>query len=187
MSNIATPKPTAWQLVPNANRLFLKPVEDDADTTLTLMTNKRVYFFELHAEDSKNPFDDELTFFIKFRYPKNVQTSGEDDSSIIEYSTTTLPDLSHPEKYNFNYTASGDPTITTIKMFYDGKFTYLQFKPNGSLPAIFTVDSEGFEEVANFRVVSDYVIVEKINYVFSLRSGPATVCVFNELLVKKTE
>jgi type IV secretion system protein VirB9 len=185
INSMSTPKVTSWQLIPSANRLFLKPVEDDADTTLTVMTNKRIYFFELHAEDAKNPFDYELTFFIKFKYPKNSQGSGGDeDTSVIQYSATSLPDLSHPENYNFNYTASGDQSITPIKMFDDGQFTYLQFRANGSLPAVFTVDSEGFEEVANFRVVGDYVIVEKVNYVFSLRSGPSTVCVFNEVLTK---
>ncbi len=188
VSSISTAKPTAWQMVPNANRLYLKPVEDDAETTATIMTNKRVYFFELHTEDSKSPFDEELAFFIKFRYPKAAESTGDDDNSIIQYSTTSLPDLSHPERYNFNYSMSGDEIISPVKVFDDGKFTYMQFKDGEGkeLPAVFLVDNDGFEEIANFRVVGDYLIIEKVNYVFTLRTGPATVCVFNDTLYNKT-
>lgn len=181
VSTISTPKPTAWHLVPTGNRLFIKPVEDDANTTMTVMTNMRTYFFELHAAESKGPFDKDLNFFIKFRYQKPQDGATDEDGSVIQYSSTSLPDLSHPERYNFNYTMSGDEIISPIKVFDDGKFTYMQFDDNnGIVPAIFIVDNEGFEEIANFRVVGDYMVVERLSAVFSLRNGSATVCIFNE-------
>jgi len=43
-----------WQMVPNGNRLFLKPIDQDATTNLTLITNKRVYYFELYAKEAKD-------------------------------------------------------------------------------------------------------------------------------------
>jgi len=179
---ITTPKPTAWQFVPNGNRLFLKPVEDNADTTATIMTNKRIYFFELHAIEAKGPFDTNLTFFVKFRYPQATKnsTNPDDDSSVIQYASMSLPDLSHPELYNFNYTMSGDENISPIKVFDDGKFTYMQFRSKGTLPAVFSVDNQGYEEITNFRVVGEYVVIEKISGVFDLRNGSDTVCIFNE-------
>ena len=41
---------TSWQIVPSGNRIFIKPMEQDATTNMTLITNKRTYFFELYAE-----------------------------------------------------------------------------------------------------------------------------------------
>lgn len=181
VSTISTPKPSAWQFVPSGNRLFLKPVENEADTTATVMTNKRVYFFELHAVEAKGPFDPDLTFFVQFRYPQVTKADGDDDTSVIQYAASILPDLSHPEKYNFNYTMSGDDVIAPTKVFDDDNFTYMHFSgSNPTLPAVFIVDSEGFEEVSNFRIVGDYMIIEKVNSIYTLRYGAATVCIFNE-------
>jgi type IV secretion system protein VirB9 len=164
--------------------LFIKPVEEEADTTATIMTNKRIYFFEMHAEEAKGAFDNRVAFFVKFRYPQTQTATGDDDGSIIQYNTGSIPNLANPEDYNFNYTMSGDEIISPIATFDDGEFTYFQFKPNSPLPAVFPVDNDGMEGASNFRVAGDYIIVEKTGAVFTLRSGSATVCVYNENLIK---
>ncbi len=182
-NTIASPKPDAWQIIPNKNRLFLRPIKDDADTTAIVMTNKRVYFFELHAEEAESPFSPDLTFFIKFKYPQASEAEG--DANIIRFNTANLPDLSKPERYNFNYTMAGEETIAPIKVFDDGEFTYLQFRSkNARLPAIFAVDNQGFESVVNYRVIGDYIIVETMAKQFTLRNGPDILCVFNEMFAR---
>lgn len=186
VNTIYSPKPEAWQFIPIKNRLFLKPIEEGADTTLTVMTNQRVYFFELHAQYAAGPFDPNLVFFIKFRYPSEIREQGQgigNENSIIQYVMTDIPDLSKPDKYNFNYTVSGDYNITPIKIFDDGTFTYMEFREkSGILPAIFKVDSTGYEAMINFRMIGPYIAVEGIFPVLSLRYGPETVCVFNETM-----
>ena len=190
ITTISTPKPTAWQFVPNSNRLFLKPVENDADTTAIIMTNKRIYFFELLAEEADGPFDPNVAFFVKFRYPKQADGSGQglddDGFAIVQFTANEVPDLSHPELYNFNYTMSGDEVISPIAVFDDGQFTYMKFAAKGGvIPAVFAVDSQGFEELVNYRMVGPYMMVEKISSIFTLRNGAATVCVFNEMLMSE--
>ena len=57
---------------PLGNRLFIKPTEQDATTNMTLITNKRIYLFELHAEDTlKTGVEDKehLTWILRFIYP----------------------------------------------------------------------------------------------------------------------
>jgi hypothetical protein len=39
----------AWQTILFRNRLFLKPVEENADTNLTVITSKRTYYFQLSS------------------------------------------------------------------------------------------------------------------------------------------
>lgn len=187
-ATISTPKPDAWQFVPNGNKLFLKPIRDNADTTATIITSKRTYFFELHAKEATGPFDARLNFFVKFRYPvQNTSENSDEDESIIQYASNSAPDLSKPNKYNFNYTVAGDEIISPLKVFDDGNFTYMQFRDNnGVLPAIFAVDNKGYESPVNFRVTGDYVIIESTQKIFTLRNGADLTCVFNESAKKTT-
>lgn len=183
INTIYSPKPNAWQFVPVKNRLFIKPLIEDADTTLTVMTNERDYFFILHAKEPSGPFDPDIAFFVKFKYPYKTKEIGQgtgSEDSIIQFTQTKLPDLSKPELFNFNYTVSGDNEITPIKIFDDGKFTYLEFKDGHVIPAIFSVDITGLEAIVNFRILGPYLAIEGISSVFTLRHGPETVCVFNE-------
>ena len=53
---------TGWQVVPSGNRIFLKPIEQDATTNMTLITNKRTYYFELYAQDAIDIRDPDLVF-----------------------------------------------------------------------------------------------------------------------------
>ena len=181
-------KPDAWQIETINNRMFLKPIDEDADTTLTVMTDQRVYFFELHARVPEGAFDRDITYYVKFRYPngsgdKKAKSSSSSDGSIIEYVTEKGPDLTKTEMFNFHYTVSGDYNITPIKVFDDGQFTYMEFRDKGGvMPAIFAVDNDGYEKVVNFRMINQYIAIEGVNSVYTLRYGRDTVCVFNEAL-----
>ncbi len=62
----------AWQISPVGRRLFIKPLEENVHTNLTVITNKRSYQFEVA---SLNP--DDLTagtpaFVVRFYYPPQV-------------------------------------------------------------------------------------------------------------------
>ena len=73
--------------------------------------------------------------------------------------------------------------IVPIKVFDDGQFTYFEFKDKSGInPAIFSVDSNGLESIVNFRIINQYIAVEGVNAVYTLRYGNATACVFNETM-----
>lgn len=171
---------TAWQIVPAGNRIFIKPIEQDATTNMTLITNKRTYFFELYAEETTDIRDPDLVFNVRFIYPDE-----EEEETLKTYTTTSSgPDLTHPENYNFNYSISGSEEVAPIKIFDDGEFTYLQFRDkNAELPAIFAVDETLRESLVNYRLAADntnMVILEHVFQKLSLRLGKKIVCVFNE-------
>ena len=187
INTIYIPKSNAWSIKPINNRLFLTPTLENADTTMTVMTNLRTYFFELHSRTPDGPFDPNIAFLVKFLYPSGTETesnpTSDSDDSIVQYVINKGPDLSKPENFNFNYSVSGDYSITPIKIFDDGRFTYFEFRDkNGIIPAIFSVDSDGYESMVNFRIINQYIAVEEINSVYTLRHGRETVCVFNETL-----
>lgn len=179
IQTISMGTPTPWQMVPSGNRIFLKPVEDNATTNMTVITNKRMYFFEMHAEEAHHIDDKDLTFMVKFIYPSETIASG---GAVKQIKTDTGPNLARPELYNFNYKISGNARwIEPLQVFDDGKFTYLKFRDvNAELPAVFLVDSTGNEGLINYRISSGYMVIERVSKKFTLRHGPDVICVFNE-------
>ena len=166
----------SWQMIPSGNRIFLKPTGADATTNMTLITNQRIYFFELHAKTAADINDPGLVFTVKFLYPES-----SDITNFSKISVPSGPDLKHPEKYNFKYTISGSENISPIQIFDDGEFTYFQFKnKNISIPGFFEVLSDDTEALVNYQVVGNYIVLEKVTSKLTLRHGRDIVCVFNE-------
>ncbi len=178
INTISMGNPTLWLVETLDNRLFLKPVgEDNSETNMTVLTNKRVYHFELVAKEAKGLSDKDLIFVVKFSYP------DDKDKNILEFSKappSDEPDLRDLSIYNFNYQYTGEKNIAPTKVFDDGTFTYLEFaNKNTEAPAIYSVDSEGYESVVNYRIAGKYMIVEKVAPQYTLRNGNDIICVYN--------
>ncbi len=178
INTISMGNPTLWLVETLDNRLFLKPVgEDNSETNMTVLTNKRVYHFELVAKEAKGLGDKDLIFVVKFSYP------DDKDKNLVEFAKTPPsdePDMRDLSSYNFNYQYTGEKIIAPSKVFDDGTFTYFQFlSKNSEVPAIYSVDSEGFESLVNYRVAGTYIVVEKVAPQYTLRNGSDIVCVYN--------
>ncbi len=181
ISTISMGDPSLWLFEHLGNRLFLKPVGEGASqTNMTVITNKKIYHFELTAKEAKNISDKDLVFVAKFVYP------DEKDKNIIEFPKAIAsdePDMRDLSIYNFKYQYTGEASIAPVKVFDNGDFTYFQFpRKNAEYPAIFSVDAAGFESIVNFRAAGDYIIVEKVAPQFTLRNGTDIVCVYNTSL-----
>jgi type IV secretion system protein VirB9 len=170
---------TGWLLSPVGNRLFVKPVDQDATTNMTLITNRRTYLMELHAREAAAIDDEEMVFIMRFIYPGQV---AESQAVSTYMDSVPIEDaLENPEKYNFAYTISGPDRLSPIRIFDDGEFTYFEFRDkNADIPAFFLVDSMGNESIINYRMRGNYVVVERVGGKFTLRYGKEIVCVFNE-------
>ena len=168
----------SWMVNPAGNRLFLKPIDQNALTNMTVITNKRSYLFELHAEETQDIRDREMVFAMRFIYPQA-------DQSQMDFTTfEAFPDIEkEPEKFNFRYTIRGSNVIEPIRIFDNGEFTYFEFRDkNAEIPAFFSVDSDGNEELVNFRKRGNYIVVERVSPRFTLRRGPDILCVYNETM-----
>lgn len=186
IENISMGDSTAWQITPLENILFLKPIAQDATTNMTVMTSKRIYYFEIHAAETETPNDPEIAFSVKFIYPNDKIISNDSITQVNDEEDG--PDLTHPERFNFNYSVSGSSLIEPLKIFDDGEFTFFEFKSkNADVPAFFTVNDLGEESLVNYRVSGKYVVVEKVAHRFTLRHGKDYTCVFNEKLLAKKQ
>lgn len=181
IQTISMGDPTPWLTNILGNKLFLKPTGSYPQTTMTIFTNKRSYYFELDAMEPNNVSENDILFFVKFVYPTS------NDKNIVKFNVKKqrddYPDLTDLSKYNFNYEFAGSPAIAPIKVFDDGVFTYMEFKTdNAEIPAIFAVNEQGYETLVNFRIVEEYVVIEQVAGQLTLRSGGDVVCVYNNSL-----
>jgi type IV secretion system protein VirB9 len=163
----------AWQTVPYQNRLFLKPVEPDAATNLTVITDKRTYYFNLSSAKGRAS----QTFRVRFIYPDArlaVNSAKANGSSGKNQTTFNVASL------NLDYAMSGDVSAITLKRaFDDGQFTYFLFGQNTSIPSVYAVGADGTESIVNTRREGIYLVVERTAKLFTLRDGTAHLCVRN--------
>ena len=161
----------AWQVMPVGNRLFLKPVETNPHTNLTVITNKRSYYFSL---STTRPALMSATYLVRFEYPGELgNTAGDGASNPVARAST-------PANYNFNYQLKNNKRSGLIQAFDDKEFTYLQFKNLSDLPAIFILDEEGKESLVNYRIEGPYVVVERVTPRLVLRRGKIVGYVVNK-------
>lgn len=67
----------AWQIIPAGRRLFIRAMEENAHTNMTIVTNKRAYQFDLRSSSSNATFgSEELTYVVRFFYPDDLKNRG---------------------------------------------------------------------------------------------------------------
>lgn len=59
----------AWKITPLANRLFIKPLERNMRTNMTVLTNKRTYQFDIVSRELEDGEEKDLVYLIRFYYP----------------------------------------------------------------------------------------------------------------------
>jgi type IV secretion system protein VirB9 len=60
----------AWKITPLGNRLFIKPMERNIRTNMTIITNRRTYQFDLVAQELEDGDEKDLVYVVRFQYPK---------------------------------------------------------------------------------------------------------------------
>lgn len=169
----------AWQVVkPNRqNILFIKPLEQNAATNMTVITSRRIYSFELTAEKAPSESSPDLTFRLKFAYNDKINNNG-----VMTFNDKKDGPVSSvsPDQWNFEYAFTGDNALRPQRVFDDGKFTYFQFDSIGVMPAVFLVDDKGKESVVNSSVQGTNLVVHRVGPQFRLRDGDLATMIFNE-------
>lgn len=168
----------AWQAHPMGHRVHLKPVEPRAVTNLTVITDRRAYYFRLTSSSPKDKLD--ATYLLRFTYV-SMPDIAINPAAVMK--SVTGPNVAAPAERkvrNCNYSVSGSKSIKLVRACDDGLFTYLEFAPDASLPAFFAVEADGGESVVNFRMEGKYVVIERTASLYTLRAGDEALCVFND-------
>lgn len=166
----------AWQIIPAGRRLFIQTLQDDAQTNLTVVTNRRSYQFDLTSTSHVKGNEDRLVYVARFYYPDEEWDKPEPVAA-----PDSLLQASAAENYNFNYTYAGPDATAPVKIFDDGMSTYFQFR-GGVAPTIAAVTPDGREMPVEAKSHNGYLIVATTAPQFAVRQGQEVVCVFNEQL-----
>lgn len=164
----------AWTLTPIGRRLFIKPLEDNILTNMTILTNKKAYQFEIQSKPLSNSVDEELVYVVRFFYPEE----GFDNQrpEVQSHDVESLPVI---KPYNFNYTLSGPESLAPIKVFDDGINTFFKFpKDLQTLPTVSLKMKDA--QPLELRKRGEYVVVNTTAKEFVLAKKDEVVNVYNE-------
>lgn len=167
----------AWQLSPLGRRLFIKPLEENILTNMTILTNKRTYQFEIQSKEMDGFTDEELVYVVRFFYPdayKDVISTKASSDIVIDDKPT--PQIT---PYNFDYKILNSSIIAPTKVFDDGINTYFQFQE--SFNAVPSIAMESAKElvILNPKKIKDYFVVNAVGKSFLISSQQHKVQIVN--------
>ena len=73
ISTISVGDSFAWKITPVGRRLFIKPLQDNIHTNMTILTNKYTYQFDLLSKTPDKNLDKELVYVLRFFYPSELE------------------------------------------------------------------------------------------------------------------
>jgi type IV secretion system protein VirB9 len=172
IENVAVGDSASWQITPNkrANLLFVKPLAARARTNMTVITDRRTYFFDLVAGASASPL-----YVLRFTYPAEPKPEPREAATpVLNDEEVRLAEGEKPvdpAMLNFQWIRRGDARIQPVQLYDDGQSTYLTWPKDVTLPAILIRDEKGAEGPVNFAVRGDTIVIEGVLSPLFLRSG----------------
>jgi len=162
--------------------ILLKPVTDELHTNLVVTTSRRVYHLQIHSFKNRN----QAQAGVSWRYPNENLPSMQsfiNSQNLDDENYQVNVDVKH---LNFRYALDGKARWKPIRVFDDGKKTYIQFPDNisvGELPPLFVVSYEDKPQIVNYRFKSNFYIVDRLFQKALLQIGqnkPRKVYIINK-------
>ncbi|NYT79242.1 TrbG/VirB9 family P-type conjugative transfer protein [Alcaligenaceae bacterium] len=170
----------AYDFTHHANNLFFKPIANDADSNLIVITNKRNYTFRVSYHRDRAA---RALYKLVIRYPDSqvLQTRQEARKALVQ---TAFAKVGTPVNWQA-YTKSGDLAIAPVHAWDDGHQTWLQFAPNAEIPAVYRVTPDGQEVITNGHMADHRTMVlHRTASRWHLRLGHQVVAIHNEAFGK---
>jgi type IV secretion system protein VirB9 len=167
----------AWDFAYRQHHVFLKPVATDADSNLTIVTDRRSYHLALKLRTDKAATP---TYEVAFRYREGRTRKVRDDARDKEIEEAFQRP---PRAANLRYSMSGDQDIALVNCWDDGQFTSFKFAGGADLPAIYLVDADGQESVVDRHsagAANEIIVVHKVAPRWVLRLGGRALAVWND-------
>jgi type IV secretion system protein VirB9 len=167
IENVAVGNSDTWQITPNrrASALFLKPLARATATNMTVITDQRVYMFDLTARSGAGA----PVYALRFEYP-DAKPKAAEAMKEAEASVDATPSLT-PAQLFFGWQKKGHKRLLPARVFDDGSALYLSWDDDTPLPAILTMSSDGREGPINYRTAGDYIVIDPVPGAILLRQG----------------
>jgi len=162
-----------WELTPTQNRrhLFVKPVYEQMETSMTVITDKRTYQFVLRSTGPGAKWYQRVTW----RYGETMlldmreaeEKAAEADKAARnadkERQDQTLAVGVNPKDLRFDYSIEANAPFRPVSLFDDGKFTWIRMPSKlVELPALFGMTEAGELSIVNYVVQGDYMLAQRV-------------------------
>jgi len=147
--------------------LVLKPQSAGLDTNLLITTDRRAYYLRLLSKP------EDYVARVAFAYPADEESARKWTEHLARQKeqqsrASQLAELppNAVDSLNFDYEIKGgSEAIRPIRVFDDGKKTYIQMSPllkSREAPALVVVGADGKQEMVNYRVKDSLYIVDRL-------------------------
>lgn len=175
-----------WELNPTSNRrhLFVKPIYEGLETSLTVITDKRSYQFVLRSTGPGAKWYQRVTWRygqtmlleLKAEEERALQLERNETEALRARETVTLATDINPQDLRFNYEITGDAAFRPTSVFDDGKFTWIRMPDKlNEMPALFASSTGEQLAIVNYVVKGDYILAQRLMDTGVLRLGKQEV------------
>lgn len=144
VETIAVGDSSAWQVTTNkrGDFLFVKAIGGSRPTNMTVVTDSRVYLFELVPGSA---YGDEQAFSLRFIYPE--------ETAVAAASAQLAPIPA------YRYRISGARALRPSRIVQQGERLIVEWPANVALPAIFRIEEDGRETLVNSEVENGRFVI----------------------------
>lgn len=146
--------------------ILVKPIQPGLKTNLIITTSRRAYHLELHA------FRETYMAAVNWRYSDQPLVQRKAMPRDVRAAAPLGLQL---DRLRFRYEISGDETHwRPTRVFDDSRKVYIQFPARldqGEAPPLFVVGRDGKSQLVNYRMQSNYYIVDRLFSMAELRLG----------------
>jgi type IV secretion system protein VirB9 len=146
--------------------IVLKPQGPGLDTNLLITTDRRAYYLRLLSKP------DDYVARVGFAYPDDDDNERKWQQQLAEQKdqqarSARIAELAPNavESMFFNYRLKGNDSILPVRVFDDGRKTYIQISQtakNREAPVLVVIGPDGKQEMVNYRVKDDMYIVDRL-------------------------
>ncbi|MEM9617935.1 MAG: P-type conjugative transfer protein TrbG [Pseudomonadota bacterium] len=150
--------------------VLVKPISSGIRTNLMIATDRRTYHLELESVEGG------YMAALSWRYPADelAGLTARNERAVAREAGSIGSGLKL-EGLNFDYRMSGDsPAWKPVRVFDDGRQVFIQMPDNimaTDLPPLFVLGEDGDAELVNYRVRSNYYVVDRLFRAAELRLG----------------
>ncbi|HEV7431776.1 MAG TPA: TrbG/VirB9 family P-type conjugative transfer protein [Steroidobacteraceae bacterium] len=161
------------------NHVFLKPKATNVTTNLTILTDRRHYYFDYTVNSTRATVTaaSDTLYALRFRYPQEAARQVASHESVTQLNQALDIGV---QPLNRQYGFCGSRFLQPTAAFDDGVRTHLAFPGHAEFPAVYVQNDDGTESLVNFTVTPDGLTIHRIARRLILRRGALRGCVVNE-------
>ena len=147
VENVGLGDSDGWQVTLNGRGdvLFVKPIRPNSSTNMTVITDTRVYNFELSSAHGPGV---DTPFTVRFLHS--------------DTSAAGAPELAAQRSVG-RYRLSGARALRPVAISDDGRRTYIEWRDEHAIPAVFAIDDRGDQRLVDGHVRDGLYVIDAVH------------------------